>query len=275
MREERDRRDESEREMREMFDRTQRELRKDLEKMQEKSKEPEKKFNENVKIALDLLENLKCDCTKVIVMSGAQGSGKSTLCKHMFKINEAKPDKGGGHGTKDLTLLKSRKLSYPIVDSIGKIPDARGFMRVMACVINKGWDPVATIVVSNNRPGVLDTMAGFVQAAKINLIRFEPLTFWSLVNSNYSINEALKLTIHNEESPLPRINYMSPSKLSVEYANITLSLSGYLSTLTWEKSQSLKEMDAIESTLAYFFAKCIAERKKFRGSDLQFLDMEG
>ena len=135
-----------------------------------------------------------------MVLVGCPGSGKSTIGHYLLEIPGSEPiESGGYHGTKELVLGFSTVLEAHAVDSIGQTLDINGMTRVLACVYNKGWDPVAIIAVHTGRPSYLELLASHLQASKVNVIDFSPKPFFKAIKKGHEVDEALELAMGDEE----------------------------------------------------------------------------
>mmetsp|Transcript_39916 Transcript_39916/g.59218 ORF Transcript_39916/g.59218 Transcript_39916/m.59218 type:complete len:177 (-) Transcript_39916:100-630(-) len=173
-------------------------------------------------------------------------------------------------------MLFQAKDSIPwdLVDCIGKIPDVGGLMRVIACVYNRGWDPAAIIVINAARTGSYSVIAGLLQASYLNVVNFEPRSFWKTLERDGDVEGALKWSITPDKSPPPRVNNLTVGNITPKMCNITPALLHALPELKYNSIHSGVEEDLITQALTYSMAKCIADRADFKGSDVEFIDRD-
>ncbi|CAB9531633.1 expressed unknown protein [Seminavis robusta] len=267
------------------------ELKKEVEQLKAQLKRS-KDFLYHLRNARDALKKTQDGRKNVVVVMGSQGSGKTTLNHYLFEVEGEAPIDDDNHGTKDLSLAHSGVLDADVVDTIGKTPNAQGMMRVLACVYNRGWNPVAVIVVHTGRAGFYEVVASHLCASKINLIDFSPKVFWRMVNeSDFEVDAALEATIFcpKDMKALPHIHalgfpkdggkvkfaksHITDGNISYAPCQLTADLLNMIDNLKWEVDPPSGDLDT-GTILSYYMVECISKRARFEGSDLDFIDAE-
>ncbi|CAB9524178.1 expressed unknown protein [Seminavis robusta] len=274
-----------------MFSRQIAELKKEVEQLKAELKRS-KDFQKHLRNARDALKKTQDSSNNVVVVMGSQGSGKTTLNHYLFEVEGEAPVDDDNHGTKEMFRAHSRVLDADVVDTIGKTPSAQGMMRVLACVYNRGWNPVAVIVVHTGRAGFYEGVASHLHASKINLIDFSPKVFWRMVNeSGFEVDAALEATIfppkdlkalnHIHAMGFPkdggRVKFaksqITDGNISYETCQLTTELLNMIDNLKWETNPPVEDLDT-GTILCYYMVECISKRTCFKGSDLDFIDAE-
>lgn len=235
-------------------------------------------FNKTIEKARQVVQICQNRTKKVVVLLGAPGAGKTTISQYLLEIKEADPQESASHGTREFIFGHSAVLDADVVDTVGRVPDAKGIMRVLACVYNQGWDPVAIVAVYTGRPGHFEVLTSHLQASSINLIDFSPKPFYKAMKKGLDVDDALDMAIGGENVDLfSHVNMISMPKdaegrIPYEECRVTDNLLASLETLTYDYLQASGESEGIANSLAYYMAKCVAERAAYSGKDLDFIE---